>query len=101
MAIRENQIVVPLIGSANRDESQFPDAEDYDITRNATGHLSFGFGVHFCLGAALARLEAQAALEALLPELPFRERGDAPREFIDSFLIRGPRRLELRRITAA
>ncbi len=100
VVIRENEIVVPLIGSANRDESQFPRPEEFDVTRNTLGHLSFGFGLHFCLGAALARLEARAALEALLPELPLLERLDQEREYIDSFLIRGPRRIELRRIAA-
>ena len=62
--------------------------------RDTRGHLAFGFGHHFCLGTSLARLEAEAALEALVPELPDRRRAES-RELIDSFLVRGPSRLEL------
>jgi cytochrome P450 len=92
-----NAHVVAIIGSANRDERHWgPTAAQFDVTRNPQGHLSFGFGNHFCLGASLARLEARIALEALLDELPRRERSEARVEHIDSFLIRGPKRLLLR-----
>ena len=93
---RGGQLAV-LIGSANRDERRFENPDVFDIGRDAQGHLAFGFGQHFCLGSALARLEARAALEALVPELPRLERPAAARELVDSFLVRGPRRLELRR----
>jgi cytochrome P450 len=89
--------VVALLGSANRDERRFPEPDRFDIGRDTRGHLAFGFGAHFCLGAALARLEAKAALEALLPELPRLTRVHEQREFLDSYLIRGRARLELRR----
>jgi cytochrome P450 len=86
--------VVPLLGSANRDERQFPDPDRFDVTRSPRGHVGFGFGEHFCLGAALARLEARVALEALIPELPRLERR-GPSDLVDSFLVRGPEHLEL------
>src|SRR5512144_19199 len=92
-----NTHVVAIIGSANRDQRHWgPAAEQFDVTRNPQGHLSFGFGNHFCLGASLARLEARIMLEALLDELPRRERSEPRVEHIDSFLIRGPKRFLLR-----
>jgi cytochrome P450 len=89
--------VAVLIGSANRDERRFEEPDRFDVGREPRGHLAFGFGEHFCLGSALARLEARVALEALLPELAHVERTDPQRELVDSFLVRGPKRLELRR----
>ena len=62
--------VLLLIGSANRDEEVFPDAARYDLDRDTSEHLSFGRGAHFCLGAALARLEAKVSLEELERRLP-------------------------------
>lgn len=92
-----NTHVVAILGSANRDERHWgPTAAQFDVTRNPQGHLAFGFGNHFCLGASLARLEARVALEALLDELLRRERSETRVEHIDSFLIRGPKRLLLR-----
>ena len=93
--IPEGAFVVPLLGSANRDPSQFTDPDRFDVTRDPQGHLGFGFGRHFCLGASLARLEARVALEAIVPELARYELAEAP-EMVDSFLVRGPQRLELR-----
>lgn len=63
--------VLVIMGSANRDESEFPDGETFDITRkNARKHLSFGFGIHFCLGAALAQLEFKIVLQELTRRIP-------------------------------
>jgi cytochrome P450 len=95
--ISAGQIVIPLLGSANRDERKWgADAERFRIERNPQGHLAFGFGNHFCLGASLARLEAQVALEALIDLLPERTRKPGAVEYVDSFLVRGPAKLELR-----
>ncbi|MFI5317344.1 MAG: cytochrome P450 [Myxococcota bacterium] len=92
--IRAGSIVCALIGSANRDERRFPDPDRFELERDTQGILSFGFGKHFCLGASLARLEARVALEALAPRLPAL-RLTGQHERLDSFLVRGPRRLEL------
>jgi cytochrome P450 len=94
--IPANATIAVLIGSANRDERRFPEPDVFDVSRDARGHLAFGFGEHFCLGSALARLEARVALEALVPALAGWQRASAQRELLDSFLVRGPRRLELR-----
>ena len=97
-----NTHVVAILGSANRDERHWgPTAAQFDVTRNPQGHLAFGFGNHFCLGAALARLEASIALEAMLDELLRRERSEPRVEHIDSFMIRGPKRYLLRRAEPA
>jgi cytochrome P450 len=64
--IPAESLVVLLIGSANRDPRKFTDPDRFDITRNPRDHLSFGNGVHLCLGASLARLEARLAYETLL-----------------------------------
>ena len=61
--IPANSKVVMITGSAGRDERAFPDADRFDIHRNIEHHLSFGYGIHFCLGAALARMEGRVALE--------------------------------------
>jgi cytochrome P450 len=88
--------VVVLLGSANRDERRFEGPDRFDVGRDTRGHVAFGFGAHFCLGASLARLEAKAALEAIVPQLPRLVRARPEREFLDSYLIRGRARLDLR-----
>jgi cytochrome P450 len=74
--VEANQVVVSWIGSANRDEAVFADPERFDVGRGDNRHLAFGFGPHYCLGANLARLEAQVALHALLTRTRSFERAD-------------------------
>ncbi|MET0159214.1 MAG: cytochrome P450 [Acidimicrobiales bacterium] len=68
--VPEGSVMVLLNGSANRDDRQFPDGDRFDIHREAGHHLSFGYGIHFCLGAALARLEGRVALDEVLNRFP-------------------------------
>jgi len=62
--------MVCLTGSANRDEHKYEDPDRFDIHRNIRQHLTFGYGIHFCLGAALARLEGRVALDEVLTRFP-------------------------------
>ena len=64
--VREGSVMVILNGSGNRDDRHFPDGDRFDIHRTIDHHLSFGYGLHFCLGAALARLEGRVALDEVL-----------------------------------
>ena len=68
--IHAGDLVLPLFAAANLDETHFPDANQFDIWRTPNRHLGFGYGIHFCLGAPLARLETRIALTALLERFP-------------------------------
>jgi cytochrome P450 len=92
--IPQGATVLALLGSANRDEQVFDQAATFDARRDATDHLAFGHGVHFCLGAALARLEARVALEELVARAPRLELA-GPVETVTSIVFRGPTRLPL------
>ena len=73
-AVRRGQQLVMMYPSANRDPAHFRDPETYDVTRSPNHHIAFGFGTHFCLGAALARLEIQVFFERLLHRVARMER---------------------------
>ena len=68
--IQRGDAVSVVLGSANRDPAHFPDADAFIITRDPNRHLAFGLGPHYCLGAALARLEGRIAFDVLLDRLP-------------------------------
>jgi cytochrome P450 len=93
--IPKGATVLPLLGSANRDGTVFPDPDDFDPGRDASEHLSLGHGVHFCLGAALARLEARVVLEELLTRTTCIEPAGDPTR-ITSIVFRGPTVLPVR-----
>ncbi len=68
--VREGSVMLFLLGSANRDDREFPDGDTFDIHRAPRQHLGFGYAVHYCMGAALARLEGRVALEEILKRFP-------------------------------
>jgi cytochrome P450 len=68
--VAEGNAMLFLIGAANRDHARFPNGDTFDIHRAAASHLTFGYGAHFCLGAALARLEGRVALDEILDRFP-------------------------------
>ncbi len=70
VSIPAGSALLLINASANRDERRFPDADRFDIRRKIGHHLSFGYGIHFCLGAALARLEARVAVDEVLNRFP-------------------------------
>jgi cytochrome P450 len=87
--------IMILYGSANRDERKFPNPDTFDVTRNPQEHLAFGFGIHYCIGAPLARLEARVALAAFVRRFPQVRIREQRTQWIDSFVVRGPKSLPL------
>jgi pimeloyl-[acyl-carrier protein] synthase len=88
--IRAGDRVIAVIGSANRDPAVFASPDTFDITRSPNPHLTFGYGTHFCLGAPLARLEAQIALPILHRRYPDMERTVSDISWADGLTLRGP-----------
>jgi cytochrome P450 len=88
--------VALLTGSAGRDEREFRDPDVLDIERPNVRHLSFGHGARFCLGAAIARLEARVALEATLGRFPVWHVDHGGVEFVHTSSVRGPAAVPIR-----
>jgi cytochrome P450 family 142 subfamily A polypeptide 1 len=87
-SIRAGQQVVLMYSSANRDPAHFTNPEDLDVTRHPNNHLSFGFGTHFCLGAALARLEIRTFFEEWVKRVAsFRIVADSVVEMPNAFVF--------------
>ena len=88
--VRRGQQVATLLGAANRDPKQFPDPNTFDITRaGADKHIGFGAGIHFCLGAPLARMEGAIALRQLVERFPNLSIGDDPLAYRATYVLRG------------
>jgi pimeloyl-[acyl-carrier protein] synthase len=87
--IAKGEMVMPFIGAADRDPAQFPDPDRLDIGRSDNRHIAFGWGIHFCLGAPLARIEGQIAINTLLRRLPKVSLATDEPEYRSSLTLRG------------
>ncbi|WP_437934378.1 cytochrome P450 [Sorangium sp. So ce341] len=96
VTLPKGAIVMPIIASANRDPAQFSDPDRFDITREQRGNVGFGFGIHFCVGAPLSRLEGKIAFEEIFRRLPPFSRDPGPVVWRTMFSLRGLQSLPLR-----
>ena len=87
--IPRHSLVVAAIGAANRDPGQFADPDRLDVRRRDCNHVAFGHGIHFCLGAPLARIEAEIAIATFLRRMPRAELTATPAQWRDSSTLRG------------
>jgi pimeloyl-[acyl-carrier protein] synthase len=87
--IAKGEMVMPFIGAADRDPTQFPEPDRLDIGRTDNRHIAFGWGIHFCLGAPLARIEGQIAINTLLRRLPKVSLATTLPEYRQSLTLRG------------
>ena len=94
--IEDGDGITVLFGSANRDEAQFLEPERFDVARQPNRHLTFAHGAHFCLGAALARAEAQAAVRAVIQRCAGLELASPDVAWLPGFAFRGPKALPVR-----
>jgi cytochrome P450 len=94
--IPAGELVSVAVGSANRDETHFEDPDRFDLRRDASDHLAFGFGQHFCAGSHLAALEARVALEALFDRLPNLRFAPGEPSTVVGLAFRSPDRLPVR-----
>ncbi|WP_421793678.1 cytochrome P450 [Hydrocarboniphaga effusa] len=96
VSLPKDTIVMPIYASANRDESVFERADQFDVTRKDTGsHMAFGHGIHFCVGQALGRHETTVALRILLARMPNIVADLSSVEWNDSFYLRGPKQIRV------
>src|SRR5213593_2041883 len=95
-SIGKGEMVMPFIGAADRDPAQFPDPDRLDLARTDNRHIAFGWGIHFCLGAPLARVEGQIAIDALVRRLPKLELVTDEPEYRESLTLRGWKTLPVR-----
>ncbi|WP_438000052.1 cytochrome P450 [Sorangium sp. So ce185] len=100
VTVPRGALVLPIMASANRDEARFKDPDRFDLHRGSQGGLHFGHGVHFCIGAALARMEARVALEAVMARFERVERVPHEVRYNRTLTVRGPIALPLRFIPA-
>jgi cytochrome P450 len=82
VTIPKGTAVMPLLGAANHDPTIFPDPEVFDIARTPNRHLGFGQGIHYCLGAPLARMETRIALQTLIERNPHLRLAVEPDELV-------------------
>ena len=95
--IAAGELVFVILAAANHDSRRFPNADDFDVARTPNDHVAFGEGIHFCLGANLARLEGAIAISSMLRRFPNLRLAnpDAPLEYRGSYLLRGLRTLPM------
>jgi len=93
--IPAGEIVMPFIGAADRDPAQFPDPDRLDIARADNRHIAFGWGIHFCLGAPLARVEGQIAINTLARRLPKLALAADKPDYRQSLTLRGLKTLHV------
>jgi len=94
--IGKGEMVMPFIGAADRDPAQFPDPDRLDLARTDNRHIAFGWGIHFCLGAPLARVEGQIAIDTLVRRFPKLELVTDEPEYRQSLTLRGLKTLPVR-----
>jgi len=96
--IPANSLVMPMLGSANRDPKKFPNPNKFDLSRDTRGYMTFGGGPHFCMGSYLSKFEAAIAVNKLFDRFKSIEPIQTTEEvqWIDSYFARGPKALQVR-----